>query len=198
VVKRATRGGPLGRASALLVLALGLLGACAAAPPRAGSGARVTAEPEASSSSSAPWAGPGEAPAPLATGGMSSSAGVAADPVAPACAARPGGDRLRRSAVVKTVDAGLGRWLQSVSLDPKVEGGRFRGWIVRSLPSGDPCYADVDLRADDVVVRINGRSIERPDEAHRVWTSLRTSPALVIDFLRDGQAHTLRFAIVDP
>jgi hypothetical protein len=174
------------------LLALGL-GACAG-----------TAPPPSRAAAEAPIAGPGEAPAPLYSDGDGDVAGTAAAPdeaATPApdvCAARPGGDRLRRSSLVKTIDAGLGRWLQTVSVDPKVERGRFRGWIVRSLPAGDPCYAGVDLRADDVVVRVNGRSIERPEQAHELWVSLRSSPALVIDFLRAGQPRTLRFAIVDP
>jgi type II secretory pathway component PulC len=114
------------------------------------------------------------------------------------CEARVGPDRLRRDAMTRTVDAGLGNWLQGISVDPLLERGRFRGWIVRSLPSGQACYAGIDLQAGDVVTRVNGHSIERPEQAHEVWVGLRTSPALVVDFLRDGQAHTLRFAIVDP
>ena len=83
-------------------------------------------------------------------------------------------------------------------MNPKHDRGHFRGWIVRSLHAGDVCFADVDLRAGDVVTRINGHAIERPEEAHEVWAELRTAPALVVDFLRDGQRRTLRFAIVDP
>ena len=121
-------------------------------------------------------------------------------PAAPAaaCPARVGADRLRRSAVVRTINAGLGTWLQTVSVDPKIDRGRFRGWIVRSLPSDDACFRDLDLRANDVVTRVNGRSVEHPEDAHAVWASLRTSPELIVDFTRDDQAHTLRFTIVDP
>jgi hypothetical protein len=113
------------------------------------------------------------------------------------CEARVGADRLRRSAIKRTVDAGLGRWLQTVSIDPMMARGRFRGWIIRSLDSSEGCYADVDLHAGDVVTRVNGRSIERPEEALEVWTGLPASAELVVDFVRDGQARTLRFGIVD-
>jgi S1-C subfamily serine protease len=116
----------------------------------------------------------------------------------PSCEARRGRDGLRRAAVVRTLDGGLGRWLQQVDVDPKLEHGRFRGWIIRTLPAGDACYADLDLRAGDVVTRINGRPVERPEEASDVWDGLRTSSALVVDFTRSGQPHTLRFKIVEP
>jgi serine protease Do len=116
----------------------------------------------------------------------------------PSCDARRGRDGLRRAAVVRTVDGGLGHWLQRVDVDPKLEHGRFRGWIIRNLPAGDACYADLDLRAGDVVTRINGRPVERPEEASDIWDGLRTSSTLVIDFTRSGQPRTLRFKIVEP
>ncbi len=105
---------------------------------------------------------------------------------------------LRRSALKRTVDAGLGRWLQTVSVDPLLARGHFRGWIIRSFNADDACYAGVDLRAGDVVTRVNGRGVEHPEEALDVWTKLPSSSELVIDFLRDGQARKVRFGIVDP
>ena len=114
------------------------------------------------------------------------------------CAARVGADGVRRSALKRTVDAGLGRWLQTVSVDPMLARGRFRGWIIRSFNSDDACYAGVDLRAGDVVTRVNGRGVEHPEEALEVWTKLPASSELVIDFMRDGQARKVRFGIVDP
>jgi hypothetical protein len=119
-------------------------------------------------------------------------------PPSSACDARVGPDGLRRAALRRTLDAGLGSWLQGVVVDPKVERGQFRGWIVRSLHPGDACFADVDLQPGDVVTRINGHTIERPEEAHDVWAELRTAPALMVDYLRAGQRKTLRFTIVDP
>lgn len=118
-------------------------------------------------------------------------------PPAPTCQARIGTDRLRRSSVKRTVDAGLGRWLQTVSIDPLLARGRFQGWIIRSLDERDSCYTGLDLRAGDVVTRVNGRGVEHPEEALEVWSALPASPELVIDFMRDGQPRTMRFGIVD-
>ncbi len=114
------------------------------------------------------------------------------------CAARVGAAGVRRSALKRAVDAGLGHWLQTVSVDPLLARGQFRGWIIRSFNSDDACLAGVDLRAGDVVTRVNGRGVEHPEEALEVWTKLPTSSELVIDFLRDGQARKVRFGIVDP
>jgi type II secretory pathway component PulC len=111
---------------------------------------------------------------------------------------------LRRSLVTRTVDAGMGRWLAGddpsqlqVIVDPKVERGRFRGWVVRKLYPEDPCYREVDVRPGDVVVKVNGRSVERPEHADTVWKSLRTAPALTVELLRDGRPITVTLPIAD-
>jgi S1-C subfamily serine protease len=139
-------------------------------------------------------------PAVEAVAEVASQNGTTPAPSVPpaGCAARVGADRVRRSALKRTVDAGLGRWLQTVSVDPLLARGHFRGWIIRSLNAGDACYAGVDLRAGDVVTRVNGHGVEHPEEALDVWTKLPASSELVIDFLRDGQARKVRFGIVDP
>ena len=127
---------------------------------------------------------------------------VAPAPPAPpppsSCEARRGADGLRRAAVLRALDGGLGNWLRRVDIDPQLDHGRFRGWIIRTLPQDDACYEDLDLRAGDVVTRINGRPVERPEEASQIWDGLRTSTALVIDFTRGGHARTLRLKIVEP
>jgi S1-C subfamily serine protease len=118
-----------------------------------------------------------------------------APPPPPTCTSfvRPG--VLSRSVVTRTVDAGLGRWLAGVVVDPAVQKGRFRGWVVRSVYPGDPCYKDVDLRPGDTVVRINDKSIERPEQANEVFLSLRGAPALVVELVRAGAPLKLTFPI---
>ena len=171
----------------VLGLAVPLVTGCARAPPR-GAG-------------SSPSSAGASAPEPLSSDGEGRASAPPPSSIphepAGACEARLGADRLRRSAVKRTVDAGLGRWLQAIAIDPLLARGHFKGWIIRALPANDSCYIGVDLRAGDVVTRINGRSIERPEQAMEVWTSLPASSELVVDFLRDGHARTLRLGIVD-
>jgi type II secretory pathway component PulC len=62
---------------------------------------------------------------------------------------------------------------------------------------GEPAFASLDLRPGDTVTRINGKPIERPEQAAAVWEDLRTASNLVVDYRREGEVHALRFAIVD-
>ncbi len=113
------------------------------------------------------------------------------------CSARVGARTLKRSALSRTLDAGLGTWLRGVDVEPKIDRGRFQGWLVRGIYPGDPCWADIDLRAGDVVNRINRQPIERPEEAQAVWSALRGTGQIVIDLVRAGKPKTLRFDVVD-
>jgi type II secretory pathway component PulC len=105
---------------------------------------------------------------------------------------------LKRSAVMRVVDAGIGHWLAGgVEVERKIAKSRFQGWEIRRLYPGDPCYAAVDLRPNDVVIEVNGKSIEKPEQAFDVLSSLRTAPALVVDFLRDGRPQKLTLPIAE-
>lgn len=107
--------------------------------------------------------------------------------------AKPG--VLRRASLIRLLDAGLPRWLQGVEGDRALANHRFQGWLVKSIYPDDPCYKELDLRAGDVVQKVNGRSIERPEHAFDVAESLRTAPRLTVDYLRDGKGRQLSIDI---
>jgi hypothetical protein len=102
---------------------------------------------------------------------------------------------LRRASLIRLLDAGLPRWLQGVEGDRALANHRFQGWLVKSIYPDDPCYKELDLRAGDVVQKVNGRSIERPEHAFDVAESLRTAPRLTVDYLRDGKTRQLSIEI---
>jgi type II secretory pathway component PulC len=131
---------------------------------------------------------------------------VEALPVTPAPAApvpsgvcaevvRPG--VLRRAAVARVVDRGLGQWLSHVEVRALRSGRKFTGWQVLQLYPDDPCYRVVDIQRGDVVTKVNGTSLEKPDQANQVFQGLRTAPGLEIDLLRQGVARRVSLTIVD-
>jgi type II secretory pathway component PulC len=88
-----------------------------------------------------------------------------------------------------------GAFLQHVDSEPKFAGGHFSGWKLTAFFPGDPRFAGVDLRAGDVVKRVNGNTVERPEQLMQVWQELKTSIELVVDLERDGRPRTLRWTI---
>lgn len=143
--------------------------------------------------------GPGSEPTVMAPTSTATPV-IATDAAATAqtiCEAFAAPDVLKRAAIVRAVDAGLGRWLAGVDIVAAKDKGRFRGWTIRRLHPGDPCYRQVDLRPGDVILRINGKTIERPEQANEVWGALRKAPALQIDYVRAGRPTSLTFRIAE-
>ncbi len=104
---------------------------------------------------------------------------------------------INRDELVPVLDGGLGRFLQHVQTEPDFHRGAFVGFRIVSLFPGEPAFASLDLRVGDTVTRINGKPIERPEQAAAVWESLRTASDLVVDYRRNGEKYALRFTIVD-
>jgi len=104
---------------------------------------------------------------------------------------------LRRSEVRAVVNAGLGAFLQRVTLDdqPAFLGGKFHGFRIAAL-RGDT-WRGVDLRPGDVITRVNGFPIEHPEEALEAFKSLEVASELRVDYERDGAPRVLRYTIVD-
>lgn len=132
------------------------------------------------------------------------------DPVAPAAevASTAGGETIAAPSAPRTqgqisraeldliLDGGFGRFLQGVETQPDVVDGQFVGFRLASFYPDDPRFREIDLEPGDTVVRVNGQPIERPEQALRVWNSLRVASELVIELKRAGEPRELRFAIV--
>ena len=102
---------------------------------------------------------------------------------------------LQRADVERVVDAGLGRFLEHVSLEPSLSGGKFVGWSIVEL-SPRELWQGIDLQPGDVVRSVNGMAIEREVEAYDAFQAVRQAAVLEVTYLRRNQPHTLRLTIV--
>ena len=106
---------------------------------------------------------------------------------------------LHRADVHRVVSKGLGAFLSRVTVDEQpamTKDGKFIGFRIASL-QGDS-WRGVDLKPGDVVTRVNGFSIERPEQALEAFQSLDVASELRVELQRNGAPHELRYAIVDP
>ena len=104
---------------------------------------------------------------------------------------------IQRHELIHVLDDGLGRYLRNVEMEPEFQKGSFIGFRIVTLFPGNLTYASLDLRPGDIVTRINGKPISRPEQASAVWEELRTASDLVVDYRRGNTDHTMRFVIVD-
>ncbi|MFT3927331.1 MAG: hypothetical protein QM778_32655 [Myxococcales bacterium] len=99
---------------------------------------------------------------------------------------------IERQGLVALVDQGLGRFLQHVRLEPALNNGKFGGFRVAAL---DPAWKGAGIESGDVITRLNGQPIERPEQAMAAFESLRTASELRVDFTRGGAPGNLRLRI---
>jgi len=104
---------------------------------------------------------------------------------------------ISRAALMPVLDAGLGRFLQGVETEPDLQDGHFVGFRIARLYPEDPRFRAIDLGPGDTILKVNGQSVERPEQALTVWNGLRVASELWIEYSREGQRRELRFAIVD-
>ena len=113
---------------------------------------------------------------------------------------RPDGvPRIARSAVHDVIAKGLGAFLQHVELDgqPVRDGRAFRGFRIVALRGNDGFWAGVDLRPGDVVTRVNGFPIERPEQAQTAFESLDVASELRVAYDREGEPREIVYRITD-
>jgi S1-C subfamily serine protease len=132
-------------------------------------------------------------PMPLPTEMERADAKAAAAANAKAPPSAPG--TLRRADVESVVDAGLGRFLSHITVEPRVSAGKFSGWTIVGLEPPD-MWQGVDLKPGDVVTRVNGMPIERETEAYDAFQAVRQAATLEVSYLRKNQPRTLRYTIV--
>jgi hypothetical protein len=125
-------------------------------------------------------------------------------PVAPASApasaparARPG--VITRAELKAFLDRGMPAFIHNVVVDryPRRRGARFRGWQIVEFFLGDPRFAHAGIKRGDVILRVNGRALERPDQFAQVWSSLRGASELTVELERAGAPRVLRWRIGD-
>ncbi|MFO0663250.1 MAG: hypothetical protein U0174_04825 [Polyangiaceae bacterium] len=117
-------------------------------------------------------------------------------PSAPKAAQRPG--TVTRSGVRNAIADGPGAFLAHVELEdqPAFKDGRFYGFrIAKLLPAS--YWEGIDLKPGDVVAKINGLPIERPDHAVAIMKVLEKAKEIRVEVERSGALREVVIPIVE-
>lgn len=104
---------------------------------------------------------------------------------------------IARGALRAELARGIGRFLQNVKTEAVLSHGHFVGWKMLALFPKRPDVHVQGIKPGDVLIRVNGVSVERPEDFKSVWDTLDTAKELVLEIERDGQPSALHYAIVD-
>jgi type II secretory pathway component PulC len=104
---------------------------------------------------------------------------------------------IARTALRAELVRGIGRFLQNVKTEAVLSHGHFVGWRLLALFPKRPDVHVLGIKTGDVLTRVNGQSVERPEDFKAVWDALETAKELALEIERDGQPSTFHYSIVD-
>ncbi len=97
-------------------------------------------------------------------------------------------DKLERDTLKTVLPMGLPWLLRRVWPEEVFREGKFVGWRLVAVPEE---WTGLDVRPDDVVTRINGKSVETPEQLWEAWTSLATATELRVRYERGVEAKEI-------
>lgn len=99
-------------------------------------------------------------------------------------------DVMSRQAVEKRLTQEIPRILAETTLVPVTEHGQVAGYTLTRLPQGS-LLTDAGLRPGDVILRINGTTIDSLATLAGLWPRLQAESRIEADILRNGEPMTL-------
>jgi type II secretory pathway component PulC len=131
---------------------------------------------------------PVEQTSPAAEGHSSETSGISQ-------ARAPASGQIRRSDLLRVLDQGPARLLGRVVTEPVMDSGKFVGFRIKSF-NGDPPLIPA-LELGDILLALNARQVEKPEQFFAALESLRTAKKLEVAVRRGGQKVLLIHEIVD-
>jgi type II secretory pathway component PulC len=105
------------------------------------------------------------------------------------------GGAIPREALKLELGKGIGRFFQQVRPEPVISHGHFVGWRIATLFPNRTDMHVTGVRTGDIVMRVNGESVERPEDFKAVWDTLGDAKQLVLDIERGGEATSVHYSI---
>jgi type II secretory pathway component PulC len=102
---------------------------------------------------------------------------------------------IQRADLQGVLSAGPAALLQKVVTEPVRKNGKFVGFRIAKFTQTPPTA--IDLRPGDVVLSVNGRKIERPENYFQVFEELQVASELRFKLLRDNEVKILLYPIID-
>jgi hypothetical protein len=109
-------------------------------------------------------------------------------------------DTIFRDELVRATNNGSAAYLlRALQLEVYRPNGRFIGWRIGSTWPEDPslCTQRCDLQEGDIILTVNGRPVERPEQLSALLENLATMERLEIQMIRDGTLRKRSFTVAE-
>lgn len=94
---------------------------------------------------------------------------------------------LERTELEAVLARGPQAFIAGLVVEAVLEGKRFQGFrIVEILPES-PLYQNRVLKPGDVILKVNGQPLERPDQFMQIWEKIQQKQKLELIWKRDSE-----------
>lgn len=98
---------------------------------------------------------------------------------------------ISRAELQEIIQRGPQDFISRITVRPTFKRNRFFGWRVTSYSGPGR------LEKGDIIVSINNKPLEKPEQFMEVWEALDKQHFITIDMVRGGEAMRLTFRITD-
>ena len=106
-------------------------------------------------------------------------------------------DSTMQRAVFKAIMArGPQQFIAGLKVKPHSVRGRFVGFKLVGHTPESPVARSTNIRVGDVILSVNGHSLERPDQFMRAWETIQTAKSLEIRLLRAADRFRYRWTFL--
>ena len=102
---------------------------------------------------------------------------------------------LSQAELQAVLEKGPQAMVASVQVEPAKKNGRFIGFKLISANANSVLTRSRTVRLGDVLITVNGHSLERPDQFMAAWESLAKASQLSIRVLRGGETIEFRWSV---
>ena len=103
--------------------------------------------------------------------------------------------QLARAEVLQILDGGPQRFIASLRVEPAFQGKRFLGYRLLGFTADSPLARSTAIATGDIVVAVNGESLERPEQFMSVWKAVREKASLELLLIRGSERILYRWAL---
>lgn len=102
---------------------------------------------------------------------------------------------LERSEVKRVIERGPQKFIASLRVAPYMKGKRFMGFRIEGFAADSPLVNSRAVQPGDVVLKVNGEPVERPEQFMRAWEVVAGAEALEVTLLRGTQRYVYRWTL---
>ena len=103
---------------------------------------------------------------------------------------------IKRADYQRMLNRGPSYFIRQIKVTAIKANRKFVGFRLDMLFPNEPYFRTGEIRLGDVVQRVNGLPIGRPEQFMRVWTGLKNRRDLVVQILRNGEPLIVTWHII--